>query len=260
MSLSSQPSFDILRNEFVCGYRDIENSSHAGSSRKHMPGGQSIETSNGSGPHNIQIFVLTPDGIVLTCLPGYWRSDDLARELDFAKDLYKVWQDPMLSLAQKKATFSQMQLGHIAQHPKDEKARSHMQGFDIAYEKEHRLGTSDVFYRNAINPTTREVPNNAVKTTDVIMHERMAARPFVAYKNFDWPEFSDYGKPMYDKEEDFRLSDGQIAPGANISDAPMIGNDPRAHPIKTEVKRQGKSVFRAAVTNAMRFGINAAIH
>lgn len=203
--------------------------------------------------------MLAPDGTVLHCLPGYWRSDDLARELDFSKRLYKVYMDQEMTAADKNILFAKMQLAHIREHPKDERERSHLQGFDLHYEKEKNPG-GDVFYQRAINPATGEIPDRAVKTTDIIMHERMAQRPFLPYEDFDVAAFSKYGKPMYDKEEDFRMANGEIAPDARISDAPMIGNDPRAHPYKTEAKRQGKSLVRSAIYRAVQTGVSAAMH
>ena len=247
----------MIKNGFVCGYKDIENKGYAGSSRKHEPDGNAVETTNGAGPHNIQIFVLAPDGTVMTCLPGYWRSEDLARELTFAQQLYQLWSDPGLSIADKKATFTRMQLDHIAQHPQAEHKRSRMQGFDIKYEASHRPYATDVFYqRTAIDPSTGSVPPGNVKPTDIIMHERMAARPFVAYKDFDVARFSDYGKPMYDKNEDMKIADGETQAPSGRS-APMIGNDPRAHPIKTQMNRQSKAVARRSMNYAIRYGLRA---
>lgn len=248
----------MLRDDYVCGYRNIENKRWAGASGKHQPDGQAVDTTNGAGPHNIQIFVLNSDGIVLTALPGFWRSEDLARELQLAQRLNSVWQDASLQADRKDELFRQMQLAHIKDHSQAEKARSHMQGFDIAYEAKHRLYSSDVFYnRYAINPKSGNAPAAAVKTTDVIMHERMARQPFRSYEDFDVVAFSDYGKPMYDKQEDFRMANGQIAPGADLSSGKLIGNDPRAHPIKTEVKRQTASIVRQTLTSMARQGIRS---
>jgi len=243
----------MLKNDFVCGYRDIENKKWAGVSGKHRPDGQAVDTTNGAGPHNIQIFVLTPDGIVLTALPGFWHSEDLARELQLAQKLNQVWVNPNLTRGQKDEIFRQMQLAHIKEHPQAEHNRSQIQGFDVAYEVEHRLYQTDIFYDpHAINPATRKVPPGDTKTTDIIMHERMARQPFVPYDDFNVVAFSDYGKPMYDKQEDFRMANGQIAPGARTGQEPLIGNDPRAHPIKTEVKKEGASIARQALTTMMR--------
>ena len=66
------------------------------------------------------------------------------------------------------------------------------------------------------------VPADGFKTCDVIMHQRMAARPFVRYENFDTAQFIDYGKLKYDKQEDYRDQDGKVT--GNSMDGPTIGN------------------------------------
>ena len=94
-----------------------------------------------------------------------------------------------------------------------------------------------------------------VKTTDVIMHERMAQRPFVPYDKFDVAQYADYGKPFYDKHEQFRMANGQIEPGAKLSSEPVIGNDPRAHPVEQQVKKQGTTVLRQGLMTFLRYGL-----
>ena len=250
----------MLKDHFVCGYRDIANQKYAGASGKHMPDENAVDTTNGAGPHNIQMFVLDPDGTVLTCLPGYWHAEDLAPELELAQSLDKVWHDPNLTLPEKRTQFTQMQLAHIATHPKGEHNRSHMQGFDVQYEAKNNPN-SDFFYNpRAIDPQSGSTPGNNVKTVDIVMHERLADRPFVAYDKFDVAQFASYGKLKYDKEEMFRDNTGKIADGANTSNEPMIGNDPKAHPVKTEVKRTGTMVARQTINSFVRMGIGSLIH
>ena len=203
MSLSKEPAFSNLRNRFVCGYRDISNEPYAGNSGVHATDGNAIETTNGAGPHNIQMFVMAPDGTVLHCMPGYWNPNDLAGELTLAEHLGSVWQDRSMSLEQKKTQFARMQMEHFKQHPHDLVARSHMQGFDRKHELE-RKGYKDTV-RMAANPNAvdwQDGGDDLVKTTDEIMHERMAQRPFVAYSRFDTGKFADYGTHFYDKHED----------------------------------------------------------
>jgi len=256
VSLSTDPAFSMLKDNFICGYRNIANKSYAGASGKHQVDGNAVDTTNGAGPHNIQMFVLASDGTVLTCLPGYWHSEDLADELKFASRLNQVWNDPALSREEKNAQFRQMQLGHIQEEPKGEHNRSRMQGFDIQYEITHRLYGSDVFYDpRMVDPVAKKAPPSDVKTTDVIMHERMAQRPFVPYDRFDVAAYADYGKPFYDKHEQFRMANGQIEPGAKLSSEPLIGNDPRAHPVETQVKKQGTNVLRQGVMTFLRYGL-----
>ena len=45
------------------------------------------------------------------------------------------------------------------------------------------------------------MPKEAFKTTDVILHERMAKQPFVNYSNFNIASFVNYGSHHYDKHE-----------------------------------------------------------
>ena len=90
-----------------------------------------------------------------------------------------------------------------------------MQGFDMQYEAQHRLATTDTIADRdlayeAMEQGRRMPPPQAFKTTDEIMHERMAARPFQPYQQFDVASFADYGKPKYDKNEDMRLADGSV--------------------------------------------------
>jgi len=256
VSLSSEPAFSILKDQFICGYHNIAGERYAGASGKHQVGANAVDTTNGAGPHNIQMFVLAADGTVLTCLPGFWNAQDLTSELALAQDLNKVWINPNLSREQKNEAFQQMQLAHITQHSAAEQRRSRMQGFDIQYEVAHRLASSDVFYDpSQINPATKKQNPSAVKTTDVIMHERMAQRAFVPYERFDVAAFANYGKPFYDKHEEFRTAEGQIAPGADLKSEPIIGNDPRAHPVERQIKKQGVIALRRGLTTFLRYGL-----
>lgn len=199
----------MLHNRFVCGYRDIGGERYAGNSGAHTTSGQAVETTNGAGPHNIQLFVLDPDGTVLHCLPGYWNPKDLASELQLAEKLDGVWRNGSLSAQQKNALFQSMQMEHFRQHPQETTARSQMQNFD----RKHELarGYTDTV-RTAPNPNAlhwKDGGDDLVKTTDEIMHERMSKRPFVAYSSFDTGNFVDYGTHFYDKHEDSLSQDGR---------------------------------------------------
>jgi hypothetical protein len=256
VSLSSEPAFSYIKDNFICGYRNIANEKYAGASGKHPVDGNAVDTTNGAGPHNIQMFVLATDGTVLTVLPGYWHAQDLVPELKLAQKLNDVWMDPNLSRAEKDNQFRELQLAHIQEHSKGEHNRSHMQGFDIQYEVKHRLYTSDVFYDpRMIDPSAKKTPPEAVKTTDILMHERMAARPFERYDRFNVAAYADYGKPFYDKKEDMRMANGQLEPGANKEKEAYIGNDPRAHPVEREVKKDGTMALKAGLTSFLRYGL-----
>lgn len=210
MSLSKEPTFSLLRNHFVCGYRDISNEPYAGNSGVHATNGNAIETTNGAGPHNIQMFVMAADGTVLHCMPGYWNPSDLAGELQLAERIGAVWQDRSMTVEQKKAQFARMQMDHFKQHPKELVARSHMQSFDRKHELE-RKGYTDTIRMSASHVSWQEGGDDLVKTTDEIMHERMSQRPFVAYSSFDTGKFADYGTHFYDKHEDALDENGKMA-------------------------------------------------
>lgn len=177
---------------------------YAGDSGRHKPNETAIDTTNGAGPHNIQLFVLTPDGTVLHCLPGYWNSADLAFELEFAERLGRIWNDHTLSRQQKNDLFARAQKDHIRLHPREMSERSKMQHFDVAVEVEKK---GDALQTNA----DRDAPaEERVKSTDCLMHERMAKRPFTAYAAFDVAAYSNYGSHFYDKNESNIDQDGQV--------------------------------------------------
>jgi organic radical activating enzyme len=102
-----------------------------------------------------------------------------------------------------------------------------MQSFDMQYEAQNRLAVSDtIMDRNAAAyalQTNSKLPPSAFKTTDQLMHERMARSPFVQYNQFNVAAFADYGKQKYDKHEDFRMVDGQVDKTA-AKTAPLLGN------------------------------------
>ena len=189
MSLSEGPTFDALRTKFVCGWRDIKDEPWCGVSGRYDPDNGAAWTTNGAGPHNIQLFMLAADGTVLHCLPGYWETHDLANEIKLAEELNAVWTNGALSREEKDKRFHDLHLQHLKDHPKETTARSSMQGFDKKFE-EKRKEISDCFAKDG-----------SAKTTDRIMHERMAARPFVAFEKFDVAKYVDYGRQKYDKKK-----------------------------------------------------------
>jgi hypothetical protein len=228
VSLSSDPAFSLLKKYFVCGYKDITNEPYAGLSGRHEVNGNAVDTTNGAGPHNLQLFFMTADGTILNVLPGYWHSQDLVPEMNLAAKLNQVWNDPKLSRTQKDQIFTQMQLAHIQQHPQGMVRRSRMQSFDMKYEAQHRLNTSDTIANRQLAAYAVETNNwkagmQAFKTTDEIMHERLARHPFEQYSSFNVAAFADYGKPKYDKHEDYRDASGQVDKMA-AKNAPELGN------------------------------------
>lgn len=227
MSLSQEPAFSYLKNNFVVGYKDITGLPYAGVSGVHMPTGNAVNTTNGAGPHNLQTFVLAPDGTVMTCLPGYWNSQDLVSELQLGQDLYKVWSDRYMSRQEKDLRFRSMQHQHLQSHSAQMVRRSKMQGFDQKYEAKNRLQTSDCILDSRLASVVLQKgakpPVGAFKTTDQIMHDRMIARPFVPYDQFDIVAYTDYGRPFYNKNEDQRTATGEV--NKELAKAqPLMGN------------------------------------
>ncbi len=242
----------MLQNELVCGYRDISKEKWAGFSGRHDIGGNAVQTTNGAGPHNMQIFILAEDGTVMHCLPGYWNPKDLAGEVAFAARLHDVWTNPAMDYGQKTQVFARMQLGHIAEHSEGMVARSQLQTFDKSYEWKNRQHTSDTINRRskyanvAYAQQSQMIPQATFKTTDQIMHERMSMRPFVPYNNFDVVAFSDYGRPKYDKNEDFRGPGGVDKAAARKHE--MLGQVPeRANRPKRMQKRMAKAMLKQGI-------------
>ena len=118
-----------------------------------------------------------------------------------------------------------MHLAHIQEHSPAMVRRSQMQGFDKKYEYQHRPTTSDTVL--AQSGGDAKFGGLVFKTTDVLMHERMAQRPFVKYANFDVARFVDYGRPKYDKKED-----GELPPPPKVKQI-------RVKPIRVRVRSRG---------------------
>jgi hypothetical protein len=182
--------------------------------------------------------MLANDGTVLNVLPGYWAPQDLVYEMGLANELNRIWTSNQYSRQQKDQLFKQMHLAHFKQHPKDMTARSHLQGFDAQYEAETRLHSSD-FIKNAAaianptNPHQKWSPAN-FKTTDEVMHERLASHPFERYDHFNVAAFADYGKQRYDKHEDAMRPDGHI-------DMEKAANMPSLGKAKTQKTSENES-------------------
>lgn len=203
MSLSSNRVLGILKSSFVCGFKNIKDEPYSGKSGHHDPDTAAVHTTNGAGPHNVQMFVLNADGIVLHCLPGYWAPDDLVHEFKFALTLNRLWHDTSLTSQQKNAAFTQAQLAQIRTLPKDLLARSKLQNFDAAHEAK-KASTDFAFKPGDFRPPGNPGSVRGLKSTAQVVHERMAHRPFRPYAEFDVAEFSDYGKWRYDKKEQQR--------------------------------------------------------
>lgn len=183
----------MLERDFVLGWKDIRKQRFVGYSFGYKPKDSSLGTTNGAGPHNVQMFVLSPDRVVLHALPGFWHPEDLAQELQFAKVLATLWADEDRSIEDKKDMFRRLQKHEIKRQSELSSARSGWQSFDSRAEA-NRLakGPRDTFY-----PAVDGMPQ-MLKPINILVHERMAARPFLAFEDFDTAAFVDYGRYFYD--------------------------------------------------------------
>ena len=213
MSLSNDAVMNVLKNQFVCGYKNIAGEPYAGRSGHHDTDSPAVVTTNGAGPHNVQLFFLSSDGTVLHCLPGFWAPQDLLLEIQLAQNLNRLWQNNNVTPEKKNKMFRQTQLAHTAQHPAQMTERSHLQGFDAKHEKQESDSDFKVKSSDSIHRRVKLAKNNGLKTTDQVVHERMAERPFVNYEEFDVADFTDYGKISYDKKEQTRVADASGSTG-----------------------------------------------
>lgn len=190
----------------MCGFRDISAEPYAGQSGEHSPDSGSTDTTNGSGSRNLQLFVLAPDGTVVHALPGYWNPHDLVHELKLAEQLAHIWGSPM-EFAGKQDEFHRLQMAHVADHSAAMVRRSEIQGFDKGTEVARNAQAAEK--GETLNPSTIDDSSgdgNKLKTVDLIMHERMAVRPFVPFDEFDVADFVDLGGTFYDKHRDNQRS------------------------------------------------------
>ena len=207
MTLSNDAVLNVLKNQFICGFRNITGEPWAGKSGHHETDSPAVITTNGAGPHNVQLFFLSPDGTVLHCLPGFWSPQDLLPEMQLALNLNRVWTNGNAKPEAKQKLFRQAQLSHFTQHPKQMVERSHLQNFDAKHEKNDAGSDFKIKESDSLHRQVRLAKNSNLKTTDQVVHERMAQRPFVKYEDFDVEEFIDYGKIRYDKKEETRVAD-----------------------------------------------------
>ncbi|MBK8206507.1 MAG: hypothetical protein IPK87_06870 [Planctomycetes bacterium] len=214
--------FSDLKNNWVVAWRNIITEDYVGDSHGYTQEDTAIGTTNGAGPTNTQIIMLSPDGVVLHALPGFWHAEDLAREMKLAKELWAVWKDTSLSREQKDKKFASMQIEAWKNHPQATTLRSRWQGFDARNEhKRVALGIERDTVKGApvqsrlteaeraeveskmarLNTVDKDAPKVQLKPINQLVHERMSVRPFVKYEAFDVAEFADYGRRYYDNNK-----------------------------------------------------------
>lgn len=192
MSLSQDPIVERLQKHFVCGWKNIHGvEKFAGKSHSHPVKSTAVHTTNGAGGSNIQMIILDPDGHVLHVLPGYWNPDALRYELDFALELVAIAATDAPQ-DEKNDAFLLAHLNHAAKHHELMVRDSTLQAFD----RRHEEGKGDSDFKR------KGGEGEATRTVDQVMHERMAARPFLRAHEFDLSKVVDYGTRFYDKHGD----------------------------------------------------------
>ncbi len=205
MSLPRDPVFPILRDEVVLVWENLIATDYVGESHGYACNEVAVGTTNGAGPVNTQILVLAADGTVLHALPGFWHAEDLADELRFGLQLAALWAAPTPSVEVKRAVFAQAQLDHAAGHSLATTARSGWQGFDRKNELKRleagRQRDTFVFDADRSLYALDRRGDPVSKPIDLLVHERLAARPFRPLAAFDVAGFADYGREYYDNNE-----------------------------------------------------------
>ena len=178
-----------MKKYFVSGWRNIAGSEdYAGTSNKHLPNYEAMTVTNCSGHHNVQMFFMTSDGKVLNCLPGYWNPKAFLSEAKFAVALNRLYEKKNVSIAKRNETFLDAHLKKAFSSDSKLQKQSKLQGFDvrnIEKRKESDFKRQEGFI------------DSGLKTTDQVLHERMAERPFIPFEMFDTAKFIDMGRKKY---------------------------------------------------------------
>lgn len=187
MTLSDEKVFPLLAERFVCGRRDIKNKErYAGASGCYKPEDAAVLTTNGAGSSNVQLVIVDPSGLVLHCLPGYWAPDDLRRQLDFVLNLQSQFE-PESTEADRRDQFL---LAHL------ERARV----ITARLERDSKLQDFDERIERAKPDSRFKVDDKyRLKSVAQVIHEQMARRPLLHYRDFDVGAFVAYGARFYDK-------------------------------------------------------------
>ena len=165
--------------------------------------------------------MISPDGVVLHALPGFWHPDDLAREMNLALEMWDVWKNDDLTAGQKNELFAGKQIEAWENSPRETTMRSRWQGFDAKNEHkraamgierdtikgapvQRKLSAEEQAEVSKLMSGMRKVkdaPKLEMKPINQLVHERMSVRPFMKYEEFDVAEFADYGRSYYDNNK-----------------------------------------------------------
>lgn len=205
MTLPNESVIELLRDQFIVGWSNIQRECHVGLSHGYRKDQTAIGTTNGAGGRNVQLAVMAPDETVLHVMPGFWHPDDLVEELRFARRLHRLWLGEH-DRATKERMFAAMHRSFVAGFSTDTIARSGWQGFD-GREELNRYRSEP---RDTVVLDAEGMP--VLKPVCVLVHDRMLARPFLKYDEFDFARFVDYGRPFYDNNQS--IDEGKEFPAA----------------------------------------------
>ena len=219
MSLPNEEVIALLKDQFVVGFRNIEEDKHVGLSHGYKAGQTAVGTTNGAGGRNVQLVVMSPDQTVLHVLPGFWHPEDLVTELKFATVLHRLWLDDGKTREEKLALFAAMHKAQVRRFSVDMIARSDWQDFDRVVEvMRARSEKRDTLLRDAAGDWLLDSHKQPrLKPTCQLLHERMAAQPFTKLGVFDMERYVDYGRPFYDNTAG--IDKGKNVPAAAKSNA-----------------------------------------
>lgn len=220
VTLPVEPVFSLLRERFVIGWKNIIREQFVGRSHGYDLADTAIGTTNGAGPHNIHTFVISPDGVVVHAMPGFWHPEDFSRELQLGLQMLELWQDQSVPLAEKQQRFKRAQLAAISSASPATLARARWQGFDAKNElKRVSKGTrrDTILLDSKGQPVKDSKGNLRLKSPFQIAHERIAARPFVAFADFDIYAWADYGRTYYDNNKKVDGSGSTFVTGPQIA-------------------------------------------
>lgn len=188
MTLPHEDVVGLLRNNFVMAFTNIDGKTrYAGVSNKHQPTMAAKKVYNCTAAKNIQMFILTEDGKVLHCLPGFWDVKPFLEEVRFAIKLNRIYKGSR-SVAERNEKFLDAHLRHALQHDAKTIGASQHQSFDAKYLQ--RRGVTD-FQRTA------GFTGGGLKRPDQVLHERMAERPFLTFDSFNVASFVEMGRRQY---------------------------------------------------------------
>jgi hypothetical protein len=245
-----------LKSDWILSWKNIVTEQYVGDSHGYSCDQTAVGTTNGAGGRNVQLFMLSPDGVVLHVLPGFWHPDDLETELAFAKDLLALWNDPALPDWAKRQAFMLEQQNHAADHSDHTQARSRWQGFDAKNEikRFEELGFRDTLILDEHGqPLECKKGKPRLKTLDVLMHDRMAMRPFMRFEEFDTAVFADYGRRYYDNNkkvdgegETFMTPDRVAKAERKAEKARLKAERARQREAKRQARREAQQAAREA--------------